>query len=201
MTTSPRHSAFTLIEILVVVGIVAILLALVAPNLGSMVQSQRMASAANLIKTALAQAQAHAAKNQKYTGVRFQYKYNYFVDSGTWEMDRQYLVLIEHNNSNTYNAILNAKPIPLPTGIGVIPLEAGFDGRLGDNISDRFGLWLSFYPPTQDEYLAIIDSYFPDYPGDRQHLHLMARQFAQPRASRSGRTAKQFFNTMVEKSI
>ena len=67
------------------------------------------------------------------------------------------------------------------------------------SLSDRFGLWLSFYPPTQDEYLAIVDSYFPDYPGDRQQLHLMAKQFAQQRASRSGRTAKQFFNSIVEK--
>ena len=28
------------------------------------------------------------------------------------------------------------------------------------SLSDRFGLWLSFYPVSQDEYLAIVDSYF-----------------------------------------
>ena len=58
--------------------------------------------------------------------------------------------------------------------------------------NDRFGLWLSFYPCSLDQYLAIVDSLFPDYQGDREALHLKARQFAQTRASRSGRAARQF---------
>jgi predicted AAA+ superfamily ATPase len=62
------------------------------------------------------------------------------------------------------------------------------------SLSDRFGLWLSFYPFTQDEYLAIVDSYFPDYKGDRDALRQAALQFAQGRGARSGRTARQFFN-------
>jgi hypothetical protein len=61
-------------------------------------------------------------------------------------------------------------------------------------LSDRFGLWLSFYPPTMEEYLEIVDSHFRDYPGDRRKLHDAARSFAQQRASRSGRTARQFYN-------
>ena len=60
------------------------------------------------------------------------------------------------------------------------------------SLSDRFGLWLSFYPCSLAQYLAIVDSLFPDYPGDREELHLRARQFAQTRASRSGRAARQF---------
>lgn len=62
------------------------------------------------------------------------------------------------------------------------------------SLSDRFGLWLSFYQPDQDGYLRIVDSYFPDYPGDRDALHRAAIQFAMSRASKSGRTAKQFYN-------
>jgi predicted AAA+ superfamily ATPase len=62
------------------------------------------------------------------------------------------------------------------------------------SLSDRFGLWLSFYQPDVRGYLAIVDSYFPQYPGDRQALHEAARQFAMTRASRSGRTARQFYN-------
>jgi predicted AAA+ superfamily ATPase len=62
------------------------------------------------------------------------------------------------------------------------------------SLSDRFGLWLSFYQPDQDGYLAIVDSYFADYQGDRSALHQEAIRFAMRRASRSGRTAKQFFN-------
>ncbi len=61
------------------------------------------------------------------------------------------------------------------------------------SLSDRFGLWLSFYQPDLAGYLAIVDSYFPDYP-DRQALHQAAREFAMLRASRSGRTARQFYN-------
>lgn len=62
------------------------------------------------------------------------------------------------------------------------------------SLSDRFGLWLSFYQPDQDGYLRIVDSYFADYQGDRNQLHREAIRFAQTRAARSGRTAKQFFN-------
>ncbi len=62
------------------------------------------------------------------------------------------------------------------------------------SLSDRFGLWISFYSLNMEKYLQIIDSYFPDYAGDRQALHEAARLFALARASSSGRTARQFFN-------
>lgn len=62
------------------------------------------------------------------------------------------------------------------------------------SLSDRFGLWLSFYQPDQDGYLRIVDTYFHAYQGDREVLHREAIRFAQIRASRSGRTAKQFYN-------
>ena len=62
------------------------------------------------------------------------------------------------------------------------------------SLSDRFGLWLSFYQPDQEGYLRIIDSYFPNYQGDREALHEAAKVFAASRASKSGRTAKQFYN-------
>ena len=62
------------------------------------------------------------------------------------------------------------------------------------SLSDRFGLWLSFYPISQDEYLAIVDSFFTDYQGDWTALHTAAKQFALARGGRSGRVAKQFYN-------
>lgn len=65
------------------------------------------------------------------------------------------------------------------------------------SLSDRFGLALSFYSIDQANYLAIVDSYFRDFSGDRQRLHLAARQFAQAKGGRSGRTARQFFNAYV----
>jgi len=62
------------------------------------------------------------------------------------------------------------------------------------SLSDRFGLWLSFYQVDMDGYLKIIDSYFPNYKGDKGRLHDAARMFSLSRASKSGRTAKQFYN-------
>lgn len=62
------------------------------------------------------------------------------------------------------------------------------------SLSDRFGLWLSFYPISQDEYLAIVDHYFTGYRGDRAALHSAAKQFALARGGRSGRVARQFYN-------
>ncbi|MEM7360622.1 MAG: ATP-binding protein [Pseudomonadota bacterium] len=61
-------------------------------------------------------------------------------------------------------------------------------------LSDRFGLWLSFHPISQAQYLEIVDNLFADFKGDREELHRAALRFSAERASRSGRTAKQFHN-------
>lgn len=66
------------------------------------------------------------------------------------------------------------------------------------SLSDRFGLSLGFYPQSPKTYLDIIDSFFPDFAGDRECLHKAALDFAHQRASKSGRTAKQFYNAFVD---
>ena len=61
------------------------------------------------------------------------------------------------------------------------------------SLSDRFGLWLSFYPFDQDAYLAAVDKWLAHF-----NLKLdavaerAALQWSQTRASRSGRVAWQF---------
>lgn len=72
------------------------------------------------------------------------------------------------------------------------------------SLSDRFGLWLSFYQPDQDTYLDMVDSYFKgdknsQLYSDKAELHRQAVRFATSRASRSGRTARQFFNYYANK--
>lgn len=66
------------------------------------------------------------------------------------------------------------------------------------SLADRFGLALSFYPLTQDEYFAIIDMLFEinknNENNDVHELHILAARFAGERGSRSGRIAEQFFN-------
>lgn len=61
------------------------------------------------------------------------------------------------------------------------------------SLSDRFGLWLTFYPNTQDDYLAAAEVWLA------KHGHALdagsraaALQWAQARGNRSSRTASQF---------
>lgn len=61
------------------------------------------------------------------------------------------------------------------------------------SLSDRFGLWLSFYPQPQEAYLDIVDRHFAGFGGDREQLHKAALDFAHGKAAKNGRTAKQFF--------
>ncbi|PLQ01266.1 ATP-binding protein [Cupriavidus pauculus] len=63
------------------------------------------------------------------------------------------------------------------------------------SLSERFGLWLSFYPPKQDEYLAIVGhwlSHFGCTPADIEAARGDALVWALERGSRSGRVAWQF---------
>lgn len=63
------------------------------------------------------------------------------------------------------------------------------------SLADRFGMSLSFYPMTQDEYLSIVDLLFANETiDDPKHLHVLAARFAGERGSRSGRIAEQFYN-------
>lgn len=60
------------------------------------------------------------------------------------------------------------------------------------SLSDRFGLWLSFYAINQDEYFAIVDALFGEVQ-DQSALHAEAVRFALSKGGRSGRTAQQFY--------
>ena len=65
------------------------------------------------------------------------------------------------------------------------------------SLAERFGLWLSFYPFTQNEYLLVADSALEalgvkDTTQTSEDLRLEALQFAIERGGRSGRVATQF---------
>ena len=66
------------------------------------------------------------------------------------------------------------------------------------SLSDRFGLWISFYQGSLKEYLYIVDTYFEGVKVDKEKLHQEAKIFATLRASRSGRCAKQFYNYYMQ---
>jgi predicted AAA+ superfamily ATPase len=63
------------------------------------------------------------------------------------------------------------------------------------SLSERFGLWLSFYPFDQDEYLAIATHWLREYGVPAAAIAAAreeALQWALMRGSRSGRIAWQF---------
>jgi uncharacterized protein len=62
------------------------------------------------------------------------------------------------------------------------------------SLSDRFGLWLGFHRCSQDEYLAMVESYVKHYkiPAHGPELDREALEWATTRGSRSGRVAWQF---------
>jgi len=140
-----RYKAgFTLIEMLVVVMIIAIMISLVMPATNSLIQSHRESSAQNLVRSALAQAQAYAVKERKYAGLRFQ------LDGA----GRQYMILVEakaitilnafgpgtlYQLQNLYTPVDNISPMVLPEGIAVLaayrnPWEIDFIPDDGDGI-------------------------------------------------------------------
>ncbi len=63
------------------------------------------------------------------------------------------------------------------------------------SLSERFGLWVSFYPFTQDEYLTIVAQWLTWFgldAGDVSAARPHALVWALERGSRSGRVAHQF---------
>ena len=63
------------------------------------------------------------------------------------------------------------------------------------SLSERFGLWVSFYPFSQDEYLTIVAQWLTDLGADQAEIALARPEaliWALERGSRSGRVAYQF---------
>ena len=66
------------------------------------------------------------------------------------------------------------------------------------SLSDRFGLWLGFYPCDQDTYLAMVRAYAEHFGLDVAEEELRARaiEWAATRGGRSGRVAWQFIQDL-----
>lgn len=62
------------------------------------------------------------------------------------------------------------------------------------SLSERFGLWASFYPFDQDDYLKIVTVWLDHFkvPSQSDEIQRAALQWALTRGSRSGRVAWQF---------
>ena len=110
MKTKSRQFGLTLPEMTVVIAIMALLAAIGLPAISALLNSfQTQSGAHNMISAALAGARAIAAKEQHYTGIRFQ------QDS----TGNQYMIFIIHDIEKTdlspgFRAIKGVKPIKLP---------------------------------------------------------------------------------------
>ncbi|WP_119965405.1 ATP-binding protein [Simplicispira lacusdiani] len=79
------------------------------------------------------------------------------------------------------------------TGDGEVHPGEGVEEKI--SLSERFGLWVSFYPFSQDEYLAIAGQWLASFGLDSEAIagaRAEALVWALERGSRSGRVAYQF---------
>lgn len=69
------------------------------------------------------------------------------------------------------------------------------------SLSDRFGLWLGFYPCGQDEFFAMVEGYAKDLAlnGSAEELRAQALEWSMLRGGRSGRIAWQFIQNLAGK--
>ena len=85
--------------------------------------------------------------------------------------------------------------------VGLYDLEPQYGQKTEDGLAlaDRFGLWLSFYPPSKEDYLKKVEYELKDEVKDLSALREQALDFARLRATRNYRTAEQFIRAVKSK--
>ncbi len=73
-------------------------------------------------------------------------------------------------------------------------IHSGEAGEEKISLSDRFGLWLGFYRPSEEDYLQMIGAYIQKYqlPIGEPQWRALAIEWSRTRGALSGRTAYQF---------
>ena len=92
MKTHLPKNAFSLVEILVVMGIIAVLVTIAVPAVRIVMASCQSTGAEYMISSALSTARSIAAKEHRYAGIRFQMAYD---ANKPFILDRpQYMIFI-----------------------------------------------------------------------------------------------------------
>lgn len=134
-----QNNGFSLIELLVALGIIAALTALAIPAIKAMQKSYDSTGAESMINAALATARTLAITNQKYVGIRFQKA----GDPNNALNAKQYMIFIINDEDmgtlqDAFRVIKGYKPIKLPENMGVMDMKLGnsADIELDDQIDD-----------------------------------------------------------------
>ena len=105
-------------------------------------------------------------------------------------------LLPEHNSDN-----LSARQVD-----GEIHPGEAIEEKIA--LSDRFGLWVSFYPFSQEHYLAVVQKWLGQLAGEYglqwqwdEPLQLEALRWATGRGNRNGRCAYQFARPWVGRQL
>ena len=134
MKSAIKNKGFSLIELLVALGIIAVLIGLALPAINAMQKSYDSTGAESMINAALATARTLAISKQQYAGVRFQKAYNV---NGPLKAD-QYMIFIVNkelgNLDEGFCAIEGYKPMKLPDNMGVVDMFVRTDHR-----DDQYG--------------------------------------------------------------
>ena len=141
MTIKKKKSGLTVVELLVVIGIIAVVVAISLPAFNAMQKSFDSTGAEGMISAALSTARTLAISRQQYVGVRFQKEYS---TKSILDTD-QYMIFVIYQPpeegpepgwaddislTNMFKAIDGYKPMKLPANVGVI------DKTIRDGISD-----------------------------------------------------------------
>lgn len=144
-----RPAAFTIVELIVVITIIALLLALAVPGLSRMATEAKFSSTIQAINGTLTRAHYAALSDRTLVAVRFV--------AGAWDVDkdgqvseapdRQYAVTYQYAcatedrvtptkvlYSERFERRKNSTAVELPPGMWVAPIEAYTPGALGEEV-------------------------------------------------------------------
>jgi prepilin-type N-terminal cleavage/methylation domain-containing protein len=132
-------NGFSLIEMLVVIGIIAVLVGLTIPAINALQKSYDSTGADSMISAALATARTLAISNHNYAGVRFQKAWKSTDDPNKAD---QYMIFIIYtepkkmgNLTDAFCAVEGYKPIKLPANIGVMDMKLGDTANIVSDVN------------------------------------------------------------------
>lgn len=117
------------------------------------------------------------------------------IEGALAQNNRNFLIYATSNRRHLVSETFADNLAPLGDSGEINPMETT-DEKIA--LSDRFGLWIPFYEPGQDEYDALVRHYLKKF-GIRvtRARVLGARQYADTRGARNGRTARNYATAAI----